>query len=146
MGGIVLMRIAVSIVLITVAILIVTAFGGIFGTVFAIEEIDYIDRNATNDLIELREAGRSRIDEYEDRFGSRAYGWTFFVLRQIQWFSIPICFLGIAVGAIAQYAIGTRRLDMRHKGSRMMYAFGTLLVIAQTMPLIFALVVRGWAS
>ena len=118
----------------------------IFGTVFAVEEIEYSDRNVTQELIEQRERTRTRIDEFEARYGSRAYGTTAFVLEQIRWFSLPICFLGMAAGAIFHFALGTRRLDMKQRGQRMLYAFGTLLVIAQVLPLLFALVVRGWIT
>ena len=113
-------------------------------TVFALEEKNIMDKNSTSELLGIKEKAGGLIDEYVEKYGSQSYGITAYVLKMISIYSIPICFLGIAVGAIAQYAIGTRRLDMRHKGSRMMLAFITLLVICQVMPLIFAIVVRGW--
>ena len=116
------------------------------GAVLAVEEIDFADRDITHELIEERERARTRIDEFEERYGSRAYGITAFVLEQIRWWSLPICFLGMAAGAVFQFALGTRRLDMKQRGHRMMYAFGTLLIIAQVLPLLFAVVVRGWVT
>ncbi|MCL2383229.1 MAG: hypothetical protein FWC79_03595 [Oscillospiraceae bacterium] len=135
-----------AVITIGLILIILLTLGLAFSTVFALEEVDYVDRDAVNEIIEQREEARSVIDDFEERYGNRAYGWTAFILETIQWISIPVCFLGIAVGAICHFAIGTRRLDMRHRGSRLMYAFGTLLVICQALPLIFALVVRGWVS
>ena len=65
---------------------------------YAASEIDYIDRGTTSELIALRENGESLLDEYIERFGgSRTYGTVAFILSQVRWFSIPICFLGLAV-------------------------------------------------
>lgn len=120
-------------------IFILISFSAVWAT-----EINTIDRNTTSELIKEKEKADSKIDEYTRKYGSETYGMAAYVLRAVSIYSIPVCFLGIAVGAATQYAIGTRRLDMRHRGSRMMLAFITLLVIAQVLPLVFALVVRGW--
>ena len=53
-------------------------------------------------------------------------------------------FLGIAFGAIYQYVIGIRRLDIRDRGFMVVIAFITILIICQVLPLIFALIVKGW--
>jgi len=121
--------------------LFISAFSVSFAT-----EINVTDKNTTSGLINAKNSTTNTLDKYTADYGSESYGATAYVLHIISIYSIPVCFLGIIVGAIAQYAIGTRRLDMRHKGSRMMMMFITLLVIAQVLPLIFALVVRGWAT
>ena len=60
----------------------------------------------------------------------------------IRVYSIPLCFLGIAVSAMYQYVIGIRKLDTQEKGLVMMISFVTILVICQILPLAFAIVVK----
>lgn len=85
-----------------------------------------------------------KIEQYSEKYGSKAYGITAMVLDVVRIYSIPLCFLGIAVGAIYQYIIGIRRLDIRDRGFNLIIAFVTILVVAQVLPLVFTIVTRGW--
>ena len=67
-----------------------------------------------------------------------------FILNKVRIYSIPLCFVGIAISAIYQYVIGIRKLDVRDKGFNVMIAIVTIFVICQVLPLIFAIVVKGW--
>ena len=87
---------------------------------------------------------KKTLEDYQESYGSDTYGLTAYVLNKIQIFSIPFCFLGIAISAIYQYIIGIRKLDTRDKGFAIMISIITLFVIAQVLPLIFAIVVKGW--
>ena len=66
------------------------------------------------------------------------------ILNVLRIYSIPFCFVGIAVGSIYQYVIGIRKLDVRDKGFAMIIKFVTILLICQVLPLVFAVVVNGW--
>ena len=85
---------------------------------------------------------KKTLEEYKQKYGSDAYGLTAYVLNIIRIYSIPLCFLGIAVSAIYQYVIGIRKLDTQEKGLVMMISFVTILVICQILPLAFAIVVK----
>ena len=102
------------------------------------------DDSAQGELIKLKENTQSELDGYIEKYGDKSYGWTAFVLNIVRIYSIPFCFLGIAVSAIYKYVIGIRKLDTRDKGLYSLIAFVTIFVICQTMPLVFAIVVRGW--
>lgn len=115
-----------------------------FGTVFAVEEKNMLETNTASQIVEQSEKVNSEMDEYARKYGSQEYGMTAFILNKIRLYSIPFCFIGIAIGALYQYVLGTRRLDMKHKGFGLIIAFVTILVICQVLPLIFAIVVRGW--
>lgn len=115
-----------------------------FGTAFAVEQVNSTEAATGSELMEIKEKTKTKIDEYVDKYGSESYGITAFVLNQIRWYSIPLCFIGVAVGALYQYVLGTRRLDMKQKGFALIVAFITILVICQVLPLIFAIVVLGW--
>lgn len=129
---------------IVVSIVVVLFILCSFGTVFAVEEINTMETNTASDLMEIKEETKSKIDEYVEKYGSETYGITAFILNQIRIYSIPLCFIGIAIGALYQYVLGTRRLDMKQKGFALIVSFITILVICQVLPLIFAIVVIGW--
>lgn len=110
--------------------------------VFASEEI--LNSETTSQLIQISEEQRDELDDYIEDYGSETYGFTAFVLNKIRLFSIPFCFLGIVISAIYQYVIGIRKLDVRYKGFYTMIAFVTLFVIAQVLPLVFVVVIKGF--
>ena len=100
--------------------------------------------DSSSRILEIKEESKSKIDEYTEKYGSESYGLTAYILNTIRIYSIPACFVGIAIGAIMQYAIGTRRLDFKQKGFALILSFVTILVICQVLPLIYTLVVIGW--
>ena len=113
-------------------------------TVFAVEQRNLAETNTTSELIQIQDKTKSKISEYEELYGSESYGKTAYIINKVRIYSIPLCFVGIAVGAMYQYVLGTRRLDMKHKGFALIMTFVTILVICQVLPLIFTIVVRGW--
>ena len=84
----------------------------------------------------------SSIEDYEETYGSKSYGLTAYILHKVQVYSIPFCFLGILVGAIYDYVIGIRDLEVKEKGLALMVTFITLAVICQVLPLVFTIVVK----
>ena len=105
-----------------------------------IAEID----SATSKIVEMKDNEKNTLEDYKEAYGSDSYGLTAYILSRIQIYSIPFCFLGIAISAIYQYVLGVRKLDTRDKGFTIMISIITLFVIAQVLPLIFAIVVKGW--
>ena len=125
-----------------VAIIILLMTIVIFGCnqVYAAENI--IDEKNESQLIKIKENTAKTLEEYKQKYGSDAYGLTAYILNLIRIYSIPLCFLGIAISAIYQYVIGIRKLDTQEKGLVMMVSFVTILVICQILPLAFAIVVK----
>ena len=103
-----------------------------------------IDNQTSGQLVEIKEKELKEIEDYKKAYGSDSYGWTAYLLNKVRIYSIPCCFVGIAVAAIYQYVIGIRRIDVRDRGLILMVTFITLFVIAQVLPLIFAIVVKSW--
>ena len=102
------------------------------------------EAQGTEQIVEIKKKSEKKLEEYKKEYGSDAYGIAAYVLNVVRIYSIPFCFIGIAVGAIYQYVIGIHKLDERDKGFTMIISFVTILVIAQILPLIFAIVVKGW--
>lgn len=103
-----------------------------------------IDEETTSQLIKIKEKELKEIEDYTEAYGSESYGMTAYLLNKIRIYSIPCCFVGIAVAAIYQYVIGVRKIDVRDRGLILMIGFITIFVIAQVLPLIFAIVVKSW--
>ena len=66
---------------------------------------------------------------------------TAYVLDKVRIYSIPFCFVGVAIAAIYQYVLGVRKIDVRDRGLQLMIGIITIFVICQVLPLIFAIVV-----
>ena len=98
----------------------------------------------TSKLIEIKEKELKEKEDYVKAYGSESYGMTAYILNKVRIYSIPCCFIGIAVSAIYQYVIGIRRIDVRDRGLILMIGFITIFVICQVLPLIFAIVVKSW--
>ena len=103
-----------------------------------------IDDETSSQLIEIKEKELKEIEDYNEAYGSDSYGLTAYLLNKVRIYSIPCCFVGIAVAAIYQYVIGVRKIDVRDRGLQLMIGLITIFVIAQALPLIFAIVVKSW--
>ena len=101
-----------------------------------------MDKQNESRIIQIKENASKTLEEYKKEYGTDAYGLTAFILNIVRIYSIPFCFLGIAISAIYQYVIGIRKLDTQEKGLHMMIAFVTILVICQILPLAFGIVVK----
>ena len=108
------------------------------------ESKEVLESENASDFYKIKEEAGGKLEQYSEKYGSKAYGITAMVLDTVRIYSIPFCLLGIAVGAIYQYIIGIRRLDIRDRGFNLIIAFVTILVIAQVLPLVFTIVVKGW--
>lgn len=96
------------------------------------------------ELRDMKDKASQELKDYVERYGSDTYGLTAFILDKVRIYSIPFCFVGIVIGAIYQYVIGIRKMDLRDKGFNLLISFVTILIICQILPLIFAIVVKGW--
>ena len=93
-------------------------------------------------IVELKTNSLKTIEDYTQKYGSTAYGVTAYFLNHLRIYSVPFCFLGIAIGAIHQYMIGIRKLDTLEKGRALITTFVTILIICQILPLTFAVFVK----
>ena len=101
-----------------------------------------IDNRTESKLVEIKESQTKSLHHYQEKYGSDSYGLVAYILNLVRIYSIPFCFLGIAIGAIHQYIIGIRKLDTLEKGMGLVVTFVTLLIICQVLPLAFAMFVK----
>ena len=127
-----------KVIAMTILLMIMVIFG--CSQVYAAENI--IDSKNESQIVQIKENTAKTLEEYKQKYGSDAYGLTAYILNLIRIYSIPLCFLGIAISAMYQYVIGIRKLDTQEKGLVLMVSFITILVICQILPLAFAIVVK----
>ncbi len=101
-----------------------------------------LDQTTESRIIELQENAANSIEDYKAQYGSDIYGTVAYILNLVRIYSIPLCFLGIVIGAIHQYVIGVRKLDTLEKGMALMVSFTTILIICQILPLAFVVFVK----
>ncbi len=113
-------------------------------SVYATSQVNEVAQSTTGKIIEIKDTELKTLEEYKEAYGSDAYGLTAFLLNKIRVYSIPFGFVAIIIAAIYQYIIGLKKLDVRDKGFALMIASVTIVVICQVLPLVFAIVVKGW--
>ena len=107
-------------------------------SVYATSQVNEVAQSTTGKIIEIKDKELKTLEEYKEAYGSDAYGLTAFLLNKIRVYSIPFGFVAIIIAAIYQYII------VRDKGFALMIASVTIVVICQVLPLVFAIVVKGW--
>lgn len=130
---------------ICLAILIIL-FGSfsLFTNSYAVTGEEVLQSDQATELVEIKESAKDVLNDYIEKYGSTSFGVAAYILNMVRIYSIPFCFVGIAVGSIFQYVLGIRKLDVRDRGFTLIIMFVTILLICQVLPLIFAIVVNGW--
>ncbi len=127
-----------TIIFITLLLVIFGLFS--FTSVYATDGI--LDEETESKIVEIKEKELNSIADYQEKYGSKTYGIVAYILNLVRVYSIPLCFLGIAIGAIHQYVIGIRKLDTLEKGMGLIVTFVTILIICQILPLAFTVFVK----
>ena len=105
---------------------------------------EIISDETKSKLVEIKDQELKSMEEYKEAYGGDTYGIVAYFLNKIRIYSLPLGILGIAISAIYQYVIGIRHLEAQYKGFNTMIAVITLMVICQVLPLVFAIIVKGW--
>ena len=129
-----------KVAIIIMIILLTIGIYSINKPVYATEQV--IDNETESQLVEIKEKQAKTLEDYKVKYGSDIYGTVAYILHIVQIYSIPFCFLGIAIGAIHKYIIGIRKLDTLEKGMGVMVTFTILLIICQILPLAFAVFIK----
>ena len=103
-----------------------------------------LSSDSTVSLVQIKDKELKNLQDYQDTYGNNTYGLAAYILNIIRIYSIPFGFVGIAISGIYRYIIGIRKLDVRDKGFGAMIGIITVMVICQILPLVFAIVVKGW--
>ena len=64
--------------------------------VYAADE-KVLDNETESQLVQIKEEAANSLEDYQQKYGSDAYGLVAYILNLVRIYSIPFCFLGIAV-------------------------------------------------
>lgn len=134
-------KISMIIIMFVMVVGMISSFSNSYATVTGNE---VLNSTQATELVEIKETTKGKLAEYVAKYGSTPFGVAAYILNIVRIYSIPFCFVGIAVGSIYQYVLGIRKLDVRDRGFMLIITFVTILLICQVLPLIFAIVVNGW--
>lgn len=98
---------------------------------------------ASETLINNQNKKDRRIAELTDKYNDSVYGHVAYYLEFAQKYSLPVCFIGITLGAFNFLIIGNKKLDKKEQGFGWIVGFTIGLVVFNVIPLIFALFVAG---
>ena len=133
---------------IAIITILITLILGIFSIAIYASNTDTnsvdIKNDSTVNLVKIKDRELETLQDYQDSYGDATYGLVAYILNIIRLYSIPFGFVGIAISGIYRYVIGIRKLDVRDKGFGAMIGIITVMVICQILPLVFAIVVKGW--
>ena len=79
-------------IVLTIMLLVIMVILGC-NQVYAAENV--IDTQNESQLIKIKDNAAKTLEEYKQKYGSDAYGFTAYILNLIRKYSIPFCFLGI---------------------------------------------------
>lgn len=130
---------AIIIVILTLGFLTIATYA----TNTVSNDID-LKNDSTVNLVQIKDKELETLQDYQESYGDATYGLVAYILNIIRLYSIPFGFVGIAISGIYRYVIGIRTLDVRDKGFGAMIGIITVMVICQILPLVFAIVVKGW--
>lgn len=130
----------------TIIVLVILTLGILATAIYATDITNSVDlkNDSTVNLVQIKERELETLQDYQDSYGDATYGLVAYILNIIRLYSIPFGFVGIAISGIYRYVIGIRKLDVRDKGFGAMIGIITVMVICQILPLVFAIVVKGW--
>lgn len=116
------------------------------GTAFAANNTneELIANETKSELVNMKNKEVKSIEDYQKSYGSPTYGLVAYILNKVRIYSIPLTILGVAISAINQYIVGVRHMETYFKGFNTMIAIITCFVICQILPLVFAIIVKGW--
>ena len=131
----------ITVIMITIMIIILCSIN--MNKSYAASTKEQVISNETEStLVQLKEKEMKSLEDYQETYGSKSYGTTAYILHKVQIYSIPFCFLGIIAGAIYNYVLGIRHLEIQEKGLALMVSFVTIAIICQVLPLVFTIVVK----
>lgn len=131
----------------TMVIIVILALGFLTIATYATNTVNNdidLKNDSTVNLEKMKEKELETLQDYQESYGDATYGLVAYILNIIRLYSIPFGFVGIAISGIYRYIIGIRKLDVRDKGFGAMIGIITVMVICQILPLVFAIVVKGW--
>lgn len=97
---------------------------------------------ASEEIIGAMTKKDKKIAELSDKYNDKTLGMVAYYLEIVRYYSTPIFFIFLTIGAFNFFIIGNKKLDKKEQGFGWINACIIGWVFFQCIPLIFALLVR----
>ena len=61
------------------------------------DSVNQLEPQGAGQLVQIKENSEKKLEDYKDEYGSDAYGIAAYILNIVRIYSIPVCFIGIAI-------------------------------------------------
>lgn len=111
------------------------------------KDIEIMPNTTKAKLTSMKESGAKTIEYYTKEYrNSPLYGTIAYILATIAWLSIPILIILLIVSYTYDSIIGIKNRQLYNKGRIIRKHAITFFFASWIMPLVFALVVKGWGN
>lgn len=101
--------------------------------------------NETNKIEDNVKIQLKTVEDYAVRYGSQGAGICAYALEQVRKYSLPVGFVLIIIVAIKQYSTSLKE-NRNDKGIFVISSIVVIMIIAQVLPLIYLIVIKGWGE
>lgn len=99
------------------------------------------------ELLKMKNDSRTALAKYKEKYKNNAvYGIIAYILNMLRLASVPIFIVGYLISIVYEFIVGMKRREMVRKGRGMRITLGSAFVMAQILPLIFAIVIKFWGN
>ena len=99
------------------------------------------------ELFKIQEQSRDALTKSKEKYKNNAvYGTIAYVLNIVRLISVPFVVVGYLISIVYEFIVGMKRREMVRKGRGMRITILSTFVMAQILPLIFAVVIKFWGN
>ncbi len=112
-----------------------------------IEGDEALPSKQKTELFKIKEQSRDALTKSKEKYKNNAvYGTIAYILDIVRLTSLPFFVVGYLISIVYEFIVGMKRREMVRKGRGMRITMVSAFVMAQIMPLIFAIVIKFWGN
>lgn len=112
-----------------------------------IEGDEALPTKQKTELLKMKSKSRDSLEKYKQKYKNNViYGTIAYVLNIARLASVPVFVVGYLVSIVYEFIVGMKRREMVRKGRGMRITLVSAFVMAQVLPLIFAIVIKFWGN
>lgn len=99
------------------------------------------------ELLKMKDDSRDQLTKYIEKYKNNViYGTIAYVLNIVRLSAVPFFVVGYLISIVYEFIVGMKRREMVRKGRGMRITLVSAFVMAQLLPLIFAIVIKFWGN
>ena len=99
------------------------------------------------ELLKMKDESRDQLSKYIAKYkNNTVYGTIAYILNTVRLVAVPFFIVGYLISIVYEFIVGMKRREMVRKGRGMRITLVSAFVMAQLLPLIFAIVIKFWGN